>query len=43
MDRGSETQPRVIENLNKLTWRDKGYFTTMSMKGVVCEEAANER
>ena len=24
VDRGSETQPQVIENLNKLTLQDKG-------------------
>ena len=24
VDRGSETQPQVVENLNKLTWQDKG-------------------
>ena len=24
MDRGSETQPQVVENLNKFTWRDNG-------------------
>ena len=24
VDRGSETQPQVGENLNKLTWQDKG-------------------
>ena len=24
VDRGSETQPQVVENLNKLTQQDKG-------------------
>ena len=24
VDRGSETQPRVVENLNKFTQKDKG-------------------
>ena len=25
VDRGSETQPQVVENLNKFTLQDKGY------------------
>ena len=25
VDRGSETQPQGVENLNKLTYQDKGY------------------
>ena len=25
VDRGSETQPQVIENLDELTYQDKGY------------------
>ena len=30
VDRGSETQPQVGENLNKLTWQDKSYNTYVS-------------
>ena len=31
VDRGSETQPQVVENLNKSPWQDRGYalFTTL--------------
>ena len=28
VDRGSETQPQVVENLNKLTLQDKGDQST---------------
>ena len=30
MDRGSETQPQVVENVIKSTWQDKGSSLTLS-------------
>ena len=33
VDRGSETQPQVVENLNKLIRQDKGYKSKLDLSG----------
>ena len=39
MDRGSEPQPQVLENLNKFTQKDKGLLACrLSQTGVICHK-----
>ena len=35
VDRGSETQTQVVDNLNKLPQQDKGYNRILELKGFI--------
>ena len=39
MGRGSETQPQVVENLNKLTWQDGGLPTVVLLQRMQTSQA----